>query len=933
MRTFVHEPHLSRRLPVAAALMATAYGCLATGLPAVAADTDSNLQEVVVTGSLIPTTQQQTFTPVITITSEDIQAKGFTDVAEALQRLSYATGSIQNGQYSGGFTQGAKVVSFFGLDVAYTKYLINGLPIADYPALYNGSESFVSISGIPTVLIDHIDILPGGQSSIYGSDAIAGVVNVVMKTHMDGPMIDARYGFYDDGGGADRRIAIADGFTLGNFNLVGGLQYENSNPIWGYQRDLTQQFYTQGATPATAERDYLIYGVFGQANGNTYYFEDPANCANVTSQWNNTVRLSMRPDHGTYCGTQYDGAYTNLNGDEQVQLYGHATFDINDNLQIYGDTLISHDVVRLSIGPNFIASDEDSTSPLGYYEDPRLGPDYLNFQRGFSPEEAGGLNNTLNKNTNNSVRGTLGIKGDIGANWKWLADATWTDNKLTELTHVFMTAPTEAYLSGIYGPQLGFDPNLGTYEYEPNYGNFYQTVSPALYNSINKVLASYSYTEESMLRAQVTNTNLFTLPGGNAGMALQAEGGDQGWNYAPDPNYLDGGAYGYTATAGSGHRSRYAGTVETSLPLFKMLKADLSGRYDDYRVEGDNVSKFTYNISLEFQPIQQILVRGRFGTAFKAPTLADQFQGVSGFYEGLTDYLTCYKSGYTTATIGNCPQFGESVFGTTSGNTKLAPITAKIWDLGLVLTPVESLSLNGDYIRYSISDEIASADANKLLETDAACELGQLSITSPTCVAALADVTRDSSGSLVSVYTPKQNVSRENLGVMILGADYKYRLGRYGVLDANISYTDTLLHTYQQFPGDAFINDLNDPFYSTEFKTKANAELTWTLEPVSITAYVERYGESPNYISEEVPEGYTQPGAGNVGAWTLADFSVRYRPVKTLEVSVAINNAFNTMPPADHSQPGITNQPYNEFNYNVYGREFFLQLTYKPLKK
>jgi outer membrane receptor protein involved in Fe transport len=168
---------------------------------------------------------------------------------------------------------------------------------------------------------------------------------------------------------------------------------------------------------------------------------------------------------------------------------------------------------------------------------------------------------------------------------------------------------------------------------------------------------------------------------------------------------------------------------------------------------------------------------------------------------------------------------------------------------------------------------------------------------------------------------------------MILGADYKYRLGRYGVLDANISYTDTLLHTYQQFPGDPFINDLNDPFYSTEFKTKANAELTWTLEPVSVTAYVERYGESPNYISEEVPEGYTQPGAGNVGAWTLADFSVRYRPVKTLEVSVAINNAFNTMPPADHSQPGITNQPYNEFNYNVYGREFFLQLTYKPLKK
>jgi iron complex outermembrane receptor protein len=273
------------------------------------------------------------------------------------------------------------------------------------------------------------------------------------------------------------------------------------------------------------------------------------------------------------------------------------------------------------------------------------------------------------------------------------------------------------------------------------------------------------------------------------------------------------------------------------------------------------------------------------------------------------------------------------VFGITSGNTKLAPITSKVFDLGLVVTPVDSLALTVDYIRYSISDEIASADANKLLETEASCQLGQLDISSPTCVAALADVTRDASGQLVSVYTPKQNVSRENLGVMIAELNYKYRLGRYGSIDANVSYTDTLLHTYQQFPGDPFIDDLNDPFYSQEFKTKANAELTWALEPVSVTAYVERYGKSPNYISQDIPEGYGLPGAGNVGAWTLADFSVSCHPLKSLEVSVALNNAFNTMPPVDHSQPGTTSQPYNELNYNVYGREFFLQLTYKPGKK
>ena len=933
MRTSVPVPHLSRFLPLPAPLLAFAIGCLAAGgsLPAFAADTDSNLQEVVVTGSLIPTTQQQTFTPMVTITNEDIQAKGFADVAEALQRLSYATGSVQNAQFEG-FTQGAKVVSFFGLDPSYTKYLINGLPVANYPALYNGSESFVSISGIPTVLVDHIDILPGGQSSIYGSDAIAGVVNIVMKTSMDGPMIDGRYGFYDDGGGADRRIAIGDGLSLGNFNLVAGVQYENSNPIWAYQRTLTSQYYAQGSTPQTAERDYLIYGVFGQPNGNTYYFEDPANCANVAGQFSNTTHLYTRPDRGQYCGTLYDSYFTQQNADEQIQFYGHSTYDINDRVQVYADTLLSHDVVRFSVGPSAYGSIDDTSSPFAYYEDPRLGPDYLNLQHIFSPEESGGLNDTFNKNTNNSVRATLGVKVDLQSNWKWLADMTWTDNKLTEATHLFFTQPIEAFFSNIYGPQLGFDPNLGTYEYQPNYGNFYKPITPAQYASFSGYATSYSYTEESMARAQLTNSALFTLPGGKAGLALQVEGGDQGWNYAPDPRYLDGETFGYTSTAGSGHRSRYAGTAETQLPLLSVLKADLSGRYDDYRVEGQNVDRFTYNIGLEFKPLEQIMLRGRFGTAFKAPTLADEFQGLSGFYEGLTDYYTCYKSGYTTATIGNCPQFQESVFGTQSGNPKLQPITAKVFDLGLVVNPVDKLTLTFDWIRYSISNEVANIDANKLLETEAACRLGQLNIASPTCVAALADVTRNSSGSLISVYTPKENLSRENLGVIVPALNYQYDAGRYGHLLLDVSYTDTLLHTYQQFPGDPFIDDLNNPFYSTEFKTKANASLTWALQPVSVTVYVERYGKTANYIAQEVPDGYSQPGAGDVSPWTLADFSVRYYPIKSLELSLAINNAFNAMPPADHSQPGIVNVPYNIFDYNSYGREFMLGFTYKAGK-
>jgi outer membrane receptor protein involved in Fe transport len=98
---------------------------------------------------------------------------------------------------------------------------------------------------------------------------------------------------------------------------------------------------------------------------------------------------------------------------------------------------------------------------------------------------------------------------------------------------------------------------------------------------------------------------------------------------------------------------------------------------------------------------------------------------------------------------------------------------------------------------------------------------------------------------------------------------------------------------------------------------------------LSVTAYVERYGRSPNYIATLFTQGYGTPGAGTVAPWTLVDFSVRYHPIAGLEVSMALNNAFNRMPPTDNSYYGNLSMPYNEFNYNVYGRQCYLSATYK----
>lgn len=895
---------------------------------------EGQLDEVVVTGSLIPQARVETSTPVVTISAEDIQTKGFATVADALQHSSFATGSVQGGGFSGGFTQGANTISLFGLDPSYTKFLIDGRPIADYPALYNGSENFVSISGIPTLLIEGIDELPGAQSSIYGSDAIAGVINIRLKKKMDGPEIDARYGWTSDGGGVNKRFAIADGWQKGDISFLVGGQYEKTSPIWNYKRQDTSQYFAGNPNSAqTAERDWLAVGYYGQANGDLYYMLDPSNppCSDVASQNNGTTGLKTRGDRGQYCGTFNAGGFTIGNGTESTQGYLHISDDINDNMQLFVDVLLDHDVARFSTGGGFLSTADDTSGPYNYYVDTNVtSTDYLNLQQIYSAEEIGGLNNTIDKNTTNSLRTTVGLTGGFAeSSWKYDLTFTYTENRLTEMTHLQFEDEINNFYSSIFGPNLGIDPNLGDSGYHPNYVKFYTPLTPAQYDSFTGYATSRSRTEESLLRAQLLNSKLFELPGGNAGLALVAEAGGQGWEYDPDPRFVDGQTYLYTATAGSGHRARYATTAELKLPVLSMLTFDLSGRFDDYRVAEQSVDAGTYNLGVEFRPIKTLLLRGRYGTAFKAPTLADEFQGPSGFFESVNDYYACDQLGYNSKTYANCPYTNFSVFGQTHGNTTLNPITAKVWDLGVAYSPVEHSTFTVDFIRWKISNEVEEQNAQQLVDIEGQCLEGHLDITSPTCVNALAQVTRNSQGVITEIQTPKVNVSEENLSVLLLTANYGIPTDHAGTFVIEGHYTNILRHRLLQFAGDTEINLLENPFFSTEFKTKENISFTWNFHDFGTTLYVERYGATPNETSTLTTAGYDVPGGGRLGSWTIANLEAQYEVLPGLVLAFNCNNIANKMPPTDNTYLGIDDQPYNSLNYNNYGRSFFAQATYK----
>ncbi|OZB62174.1 MAG: TonB-dependent receptor [Lysobacterales bacterium 14-68-21] len=897
----------------------------AAGAPAKKA---KKLEAVNVTGSLIPQTEIETSTPVTTITADDIKAKGFSSVAEALQATSFATGSVQGQQSSASFTQGAETVSLFGLSPGYVKYLINGRPMGNFPALYNGSDVFNNIAGIPADLVDHIDILPGGQSSLYGSDAIAGVINIVLKDHVDAPSIDVRVGGYTGGGGSSSRISGADSWKWGKLNLLAGFQYDAINPIWGYDRSLTAQKFRSGRTPPSASYDVVEYSLLGNNN----YLQDPSQCGNDSSLFGGTEKLSQAPGgQGPYCGSLYQPGYKTITNRQRTgTAYAHATYDVSDNFRLYGDVLYRYADTRYAVGSDYTFW--NSAFYTGPFYDPNVG-DIVALQKVFAPEEAGGYSNTFNKQFDNSVFFTVGGSGTFGqSNWDYDVGVTHSEEHLTVRNWVRFTQPIESYFDAMLGPNLGPDPFFNYYPtYSPNYTKFFSPIPVSDFNSFTGYVPTRSKTWDNLLRAQLTNASLFSLPGGDAGLAIVAEGGNSGWDYTPDPGLLNGNVWGQTDVIGNGHRSRNALTAELRLPVFNQLTLDVSGRRDSYKAAGHTLSKSTYMAGVEYRPFESLLLRGRYGTAFKAPTLSDEFQGLSGYYAFVPDYYNCAKLGYSPSQIDQCPvNYSQTqVFGQQAGNPALKPINAKVWSYGAVWAPVTGLSFSLDYFHTSINNEVNQESASALTLTEYECRTGILDITSPTCTAALSQVTRDALGNIVQIFTPKVNVSKEVTNNIIAHASWLTDLGSYGSLLLQGSYSDTFKHTRQAYAGDPNIDLLRNPYYSTDFKTKGNATVTWSKNAWSASLYVDRYGSSPNVYSTLTATSKSSPLAGTLAPWILYNASVRYQVSSALQVSLLVNNLFNTMPPVDHTYSGSSGTPYNVNNYNVFGRAFYLEANYK----
>jgi len=880
----------------------------ALAAPAFAQDAEGEPQEIIVTGSRIPTIKDQGPSPVTTIDSDSIRANGYTSVPELLAAMTQNSGETQSPQSgnTADFTPGAQQVDLRGLGPNHTLVLVNGRRIADFPLPYIGRSNFTDISNIPVSLIDKVEILSGAGSAIYGSDAIAGVVNFKMKEKLDGITLDYRHGRTQHGGGMSHRVTATGGWSSGGFNIVGGIEYLDQRPLWAFQRKI-QDSTADSPAPSTSVARRTFY----RADYNDDYITpDAGTCERLSNLNFGTVALYNRPGYGDYCGSRESVSHgTIVSGRKGFNSFATASFELSDNAKLFVDAQLGISKVRLMYDTTEWAFEQSSSSADNYFFNSFTGQ-IEDWAREFTPEETGGFEMQRTKQTTYSI--TPGIRGNFGNAWNYEASFNYSRyQSIVRWPQIINQKAKDFFL----GPQNGLgDEDLPSFNADP--AKLYRQLTTAEYDSISAETVYRPYSWTSNAQATLTNGELFQLPAGPVGIALVAEYGKQGYNLRPDPLALTDYYFSWKDSDGEGKRSHAAVGGEVRVPVLDFVNLSGAARYDHYRFAGGGTGKFTYNGGIEVRPTNSLLFRAAYGTAFRAPDLHYVFTGPGNTEGSVNDYRLCAEEGQE---IEDCDYADIGIVKNRSGNRDLKSETGRTLTAGLVFSPSKRLHVSVDYFRVTLDNQVDDLSIDTLARAEADCAAGDLDPSSPTCVDAFARIQRFPAnirgGRIESIRVNPINIAREKTS----GIDVAFRgtlPTGFGDFTLSLAHSHVFKHSYVQYPGDPVIDKLaaDSGYYLP--RDKSNGSITWASDGAQFTFSGTRLGKLPNYDEDAY-----------IKASYLFNATLQYDFTDHMRGSLTVRNVFDKMPVKD---PTWSSYPYYDTSwFDSVGRSVFLQLTYK----
>jgi iron complex outermembrane receptor protein len=937
-----------RRTKVCTGLMVAFGGTLALTPPIAFGQTQ--LERVEITGSSIRRVDAETALPVQIITKEEIARTGVVSTEQLLQSISATSsqGGISSSMGAGNSTYGQASISLRGLGEDRTLVLVNGRRLA---AFASGNGASVNVNAIPIAAIERVEVLKDGASGIYGSDAIAGVVNFILTKDYQGVELGASYGTPTQGGGGkSKRATLVAGFGDGSrFNVTLSGSFEKETALFAKDRSFAktgnvppfllasatgqgniQGSYTPGTgqpgpiDPATGLRQET--GVAGPRFGNTA-FGNPLgvgdNCASVNMFLNPTPSARGAP----YC--QFDSnAFVGLIPDRKLTTFsGNLSFKVNDSVELFGDALYSKSVVIQTFQPSPLRRDFMQTDNefANQGVDPVLlirpgnpayqtAVTYLNAMEAAHPGQgfAGLIGQPLattarvftfgprsTEDTGTQTRVVAGVRGVV-AKQNYEVGLSTNESKVEGKT-------VSGYFSQVNYAKVV---NSATSNYNPWSLTQSQAFNDAaaVANYVGPTLVAKSKSDS--IDAKLTG-DVLQLPAGPLQYAAGFQYRKEHAVLSPSAALLSGDIAGLGGATPPIDRERKVTSVfgELNVPIVKSLEGNLALRNDRYNDVGRSTN---YKGSLRWQPIQAVVVRGSLGSGFRAPTLVDLWAPVVlGASEQFNDPVT----GETDLQVNSF----------TGGFSGLKPEKSKQRTIGLVVSPVKDLSFSVDYFNIKVNDLIALESAQAVVSRNASGDPAYANL-----------VVRDpTSNEIQNITQLLRNVGDAKVQGLDIEASWRLPVAS-GRLDLNLAGTYMMkfdsttpsgvvshkVGTTVEPNGDPVLSSNNNVQDGIVLRWKHYLSATYTQRAWSLT------------LAQNFYKGYRDGNDldGNehrVPSQSLYDANLAYTGVKNLKLAVGVRNLFDKDPPLFIPTSNQFQAGYDITQYDPRGRFVYVTASYK----
>jgi iron complex outermembrane recepter protein len=913
-----------KRKKVATAIKLAMLGGLSLGFigtTLAAEEDDESVEKIQVTGSAIKRSDSEGALPVTTIDRAQIDQSGVQTVTDLIQTLPMMQGFTAPSQSVGGGGGGITTASIHDLGGSYTLVLLNGRRLA--PA---GSGSTIDINTIPLAAIERVDILSDGASAIYGSDAIAGVVNFITKKDYNGFNINARGASTQNGGADSSSFSLTGGFgdsDADGYNVLVSFSHDSQDPLASKDRDFSKTGFVNGTQNG---RDWYYFAgssnaIAGNANV-SWVMPDGTTGSNFFNPYL-AANGECAPDnvqYDDYCFFDYTSTLEIYPESERNSLMLNATFDVNQDLRLFANLNFSDTEVVSRIAPY-------PTGTMNIGADNPLADQYIT---PFIPDGATitglsgkwralpGGNRTTGYATKSThlVIGGDGVAGDIDYGFgitRSVNDSAQNFKDGWLIEESFINAIKSGEID-IFAPAGTVSPDtIDKYEYAGNWGN-----SKTVVNAVDAKMSM----------------PLFEMDGGDVYMATGFDYKDTTWESTTSQANKDEIILFFGADDEySMQRSNYGAFVELALPFNDQLEVTTSYRYDnlggvDSYDMTDNkwvdvnpdASGETWKIMARYKMSDNLTLRASRATGFKAPSMLQiasplREAGVTG-----DNYACPFEAGDSMAQycIEGLAQY--SVYA--QGNPDMKNETSKQQSAGFIYAPTANFSIVADYWQVEMSNQVSSLSEAQIFGDPETYR---------------------------HLFTTKYNSGADRDELAIIQRSVNIGRAKYSGIDFNTAY-------YTDIGDGRWTSHFSGSYMLDSKATKAGTSNDWvssmgkfgdfnsvTFRLIANWANTYAHGDFSHTLNMNYRTGYTDQETTvytdntyneafdiqlDVAAYTKFNWVTEYTINDNLKVAGGINNIFDKEPPMALGSGGSHQVGYDSRYYDALGRTVYLSVDY-----